>query len=99
MYKKSLFLLRYEDLAANPKDVAGTIYKDYLDLPLPAKVRTWLETSTTRSDEESITKRRYATQRNSTAAALRWRTSLSAQLQGTIAKACATIIKSLGYDK
>ncbi|XP_077979623.1 carbohydrate sulfotransferase 1-like [Glandiceps talaboti] len=84
-------LIRYEDTAKHPEEMAQHIY-DFLGIPMPDEVRLWLKQNTHGSRGGS-----FSTTRNSDITATKWRKELPFQEVLQIQEKCQTAMKMLGY--
>lgn len=106
-------LVRYEDLALNPQELAKDIY-DFVGIPFTQSVRDWISQNTQLKVKSKSNFRErllankpngtyetladpYATQRDSKIAMQAWRNHLSPGVTGTIQKHCYETLRSLGY--
>lgn len=92
-------LVRYEDLAFNPKDKAGEIYR-FVGLDMESRVQAWI-TKNTRSNVSSQSEwnYRYSTSRDSRATAESWRLRLSFDIVKTVQELCTDALSLLGYKQ
>lgn len=92
-------LVRYEDLAFNPKDKAGEIYR-FVGLDMESRVQAWI-TKNTRSNVSSQSEwnYRYSTSRDSRATAESWRLRLSFDIVKTVQELCTDALALLGYKQ
>uniref|UniRef100_A0A674MGH1 Sulfotransferase n=1 Tax=Takifugu rubripes TaxID=31033 RepID=A0A674MGH1_TAKRU len=92
-------LVRYEDLAFNPKDKAGEIYR-FVGLEMESRVQAWI-TKNTRSNGSSQSEwnYRYSTNRDSRATAESWRLRLTFDIVKTVQELCTDALSLLGYKK
>ena len=90
--KKSITLVRYEDLATNPLPESERLFRA-LGLNYTSDVKSFVKAHT---NDASQTNDRYSTHRNSTAAATRWKSELEATEVEKIQKACRYVIERAG---
>ncbi|XP_041652424.1 carbohydrate sulfotransferase 1 [Cheilinus undulatus] len=90
-------LLRYEDLASNPKDKAAEIFR-FVGLERDRRVDQWISKNTNRdASSPSEWNYRYSTTRDSRAAAESWRLQLSFDIARTVQNLCNHTLALLGY--
>uniref|UniRef100_A0A3Q3X223 Sulfotransferase n=1 Tax=Mola mola TaxID=94237 RepID=A0A3Q3X223_MOLML len=90
-------LVRYEDLAFNPDDKAGEIYR-FVGLEMEDRVRTWIAKNTNSNvSSRSEWNYRYSTTRDSRATAGSWRLHLSFDIVRTVQELCSDTLALLGY--
>lgn len=87
-------LIRYENYAASPLSVTEDVYR-YFDMYLPDKVRRWVANNT--EGDVKGGDRLYGLHKNSSEAAFKWRTLMTAEEALQVEKECGDIMKRLGY--
>ncbi|KAM4722258.1 carbohydrate sulfotransferase 1 [Rhinophrynus dorsalis] len=92
--KGRYMLLRYEDLARNPMKKMEEIY-EFVGIPVDGNVERWIHNST-RADQSS-SRHKYGTVRNSAATAESWRLTLSYDIVEFTQNACRQVLSELGY--
>ncbi|XP_039987994.1 carbohydrate sulfotransferase 1 isoform X2 [Xiphias gladius] len=92
-------LVRYEDLAFNPKDKATDIYR-FVGLKMEDSVQMWIAKNTN-SNVSSLSdwNYRYSTTRDSRATAESWRLRLSFEIVRTVQNLCNDTLALLGYKQ
>uniref|UniRef100_A0A8C5GWI2 Sulfotransferase n=2 Tax=Gouania willdenowi TaxID=441366 RepID=A0A8C5GWI2_GOUWI len=92
-------LVRYEDLAFNPKDKATEIYR-FVGLEMEDRVRTWI-TKNTKCNVSSLSEwnYKYSTSRNSKETAESWRLRLSFDIVRAVQILCNDTLALLGYKQ
>ena len=97
LLQMSYRLIRYEDIAYNPKYIAGKIYK-YLRLSMPTEVKQWLHKATSSDVKGGETlQRAYSTSRNSKSTAEAWRSKLPLALNLKMQMICGDVLQKYGY--
>lgn len=92
-------LVRYEDLAFNPKDKASEIYK-FAGLEMEDRVRTWIAKNTnSNASSPSEWNYRYSTTRDSRVTAESWRLRLGFDIVRTVQNLCNDTLALLGYKQ
>lgn len=92
-------LVRYEDLAFNPKDKAGEIYR-FVGLDMESRVQAWIRKNTRSNvSSQSEWNYRYSTSRDSRATAESWRLRLSFDIVKTVQELCTDALALLGYKQ
>ncbi|XP_061578539.1 carbohydrate sulfotransferase 1-like [Cololabis saira] len=90
-------LVRYEDLALDPKAKATEIYR-FLGLEMEEKVRAWIAKNTNSNvSAPSEWNYRYSTTRDSKTTAESWRLRLGFDIVRTVQKLCNETLALLGY--
>lgn len=90
-------LVRYEDLALNPKDKAEEIYR-FVGLDMDQRVLSWINRNTnSNTGSPSDWNYKYSTSRDSKAAAENWRLRLSFDIVRTVQNLCNNTLSQLGY--
>lgn len=89
-------LVRYEDLAFNPEDKAGEIYR-FVGLEMEDRVRLWIAHNTNSNTSEW--NYRYSTTRDSRATAESWRLRLGFDIVRTLQSLCNETLALLGYKQ
>ncbi|XP_020496457.1 carbohydrate sulfotransferase 1-like isoform X2 [Labrus bergylta] len=90
-------LVRYEDLAFNPKNKAAEIYR-FVGLEMEDRVSLWISKNTNSNvSAPSEWNYRYSTTRDSRAAAESWRLRLSFDIVRTVQRLCNDTLALLGY--
>ncbi|KAK7891687.1 hypothetical protein WMY93_023650 [Mugilogobius chulae] len=90
-------LVRYEDLALNPKDKTEDIYR-FVGLDMDDKVLAWITKNTnSNSGSPSDWNYKYSTSRDSRATAESWRLRLSYDIVRTVQSLCNQTLSQLGY--
>ena len=102
-FPDQVMLLRYEDLAFAPLEVASTIY-EFIGGTLPEDVRKWIKQNTQNEDTNVVPgqwehARLFETRRNSALAAVAWKSKLSNKAKSMIFEKCETVLKLYGYHK
>lgn len=88
-------MLRYEDFATRPTEVARDIH-DFIDAPLAPEAEEWLEEAMNSKKDGPA----FATfRKNSTETAMRWRHALSAEQIRQMTAKCADLLQELGYPQ
>ncbi|CAL1595576.1 unnamed protein product [Knipowitschia caucasica] len=91
------YLVRYEDLALNPKDKTEDIYR-FAGLDVDQRVLTWINKNTNSNNgSPSDWNYKYSTSRDSRAAAESWRLRLSFDIVRTVQNLCNHTLSLLGY--
>ena len=95
----NVIVLRYEDFAHNPYTMSEKLY-EYLNIPMPQNVTTYIERSTNVVKGVGIKGRPdpYGTKRNSEATAENWRTYLPFEYVEVIQNICGQLLTDLGYE-
>lgn len=92
-------LVRYEDLAFDPKDKASEIYK-FVGLEMEDRVHTWIAKNTNSNvTSQSEWNYRYSTTRDSRTTAESWRLRLSFDIVRTVQELCRETLSLLGYKQ
>ncbi|XP_068459043.1 carbohydrate sulfotransferase 1-like isoform X2 [Clinocottus analis] len=92
-------LVRYEDLAFNPRDKATEIYR-FVGLEMEDRVRMWIEKNTnSNGSSPSEWNYRYSTTRDSRATAESWRLRLGFDIVRTVQNLCNDTLALLGYKQ
>jgi hypothetical protein len=91
------FLVRYEDIALNPRTQSLELFHD-LELPFSPSVTRFLRTHTSIKKNSRDTKNPYATKRDSKAVAFDWKRTLKGEELSAVEMACSEVIKKLGYE-
>lgn len=92
-------LVRYEDLAFNPKDKAAEIYR-FVGLEMEDRVQGWISKNTKSNvSSQSDWNYRYSTTRDSRATAESWRLRLSFDIVRTVQSLCNDTLALLGYKQ
>lgn len=92
-------LVRYEDLAFDPKDKASEIYK-FVGLEMEDRVHTWIAKNTNSNvSSRSEWNYRYSTTRDSRTTAESWRLRLSFDIVRTVQELCRETLSLLGYKQ
>ncbi|XP_056243917.1 carbohydrate sulfotransferase 1-like isoform X1 [Seriola aureovittata] len=92
-------LVRYEDLAFNPKDKATEIYR-FVGLEMEHRVRMWIAKNTNSNvSSPSEWNYRYSTTRDSRATAESWRLRLGFDIVRTVQNLCNDTLALLGYKQ
>ncbi|XP_072043625.1 carbohydrate sulfotransferase 1-like [Amphiura filiformis] len=81
--KGRYMLLRYEDLADDPTDMVQIIY-DFLGLPIPETVKTWLRINEMKRSSSSKS-------------AYSWRTKITYKTMVTVQRYCMDLLLMAGY--
>ncbi|XP_072043624.1 carbohydrate sulfotransferase 1-like [Amphiura filiformis] len=81
--KGRYMLLRYEDLADDPTDMVQIIY-DFLGLPVPETVKTWLRINEMKRSSSSKS-------------AYSWRTKITYKTMVTVQRYCMDLLLTAGY--
>lgn len=90
-------LVRYEDLALNPKDKAEEIYR-FVGLDMDERVLAWITRNTnSNTGSPSDWNYKYSTSRDSKATAENWRLRLSFDIVRTVQNLCNSTLSQLGY--
>lgn len=90
-------LVRYEDLALDPKTKATEIYR-FLGLDIEERVRVWITKNTNSNvSAPSEWNHRYSTTRDSRTTAESWRLRLGFDIVRTVQKLCNDTLTLLGY--
>ncbi|KAM8969625.1 carbohydrate sulfotransferase 1-like isoform 1-T4 [Sarcophilus harrisii] len=92
--KGRYMLVRYEDLARNPRKKTEEIY-GFLGIPLDGHVERWIHNNT--RGDRAAAKHKYGTLRNSAATAEKWRFRLSYDIVAFAQNACRQVLAQLGY--
>ena len=87
-------LVRYEDFAEDPISVSEAIYRHF-DMSLPERVYQWLVNNTGGNIKGND--RLYGSHKNSSEAAFKWRTVMTAQEASQVERECGDIMERLGY--
>jgi hypothetical protein len=94
-YDTRLFILRYEDLAANPHEYANKLYS-FLDIKSDPLTMKWLDTIT-RGEKDGGWMN--TVRRNSTFTATRWRAEIPSWAYRIITDACKDALHSWHFEK
>ncbi|XP_034032900.1 carbohydrate sulfotransferase 1 [Thalassophryne amazonica] len=89
-------LVRYEDLAFNPKEKASEIYR-FLGLEMEDSVQRWIVKNTNSNESTSEWHYRYSTTRDSRATAESWRLRLAFEIVRNVQNLCKSTLALLGY--
>lgn len=90
-------LVRYEDLALNPKDKAEEIYR-FVGLDMDERVQAWITRNTnSNTGSPSDWNYKYSTSRDSRTTAESWRLRLSFDIVRTVQNLCNHTLSQLGY--
>ena len=84
-------IVRYEDIAAKPVDMAKKIYA-FMNLTYTPEVDDWIRKSTT-DNRGNL----FSTSRDSKAAIEKWRTKLSYELIAQMQSSCQSVLHTFGY--
>ncbi|XP_072022400.1 carbohydrate sulfotransferase 1-like [Amphiura filiformis] len=84
-------LLRYEDLAEKPFQIANKLY-NFLDIPMPLSVKQWILLNTLRNEGD-----KWSTTRNSSWTARTWRFDMNIHDVFLVQSQCNTTMTQLGY--
>ncbi|XP_077424713.1 carbohydrate sulfotransferase 1 isoform X2 [Vanacampus margaritifer] len=92
-------LVRYEDLAFNPKHMANELYQ-FIGLEMEDRVQTWI----TRNTKSNLSapfewNYKYSTTRNSRMTAESWRLRLGYDIVSTVQNLCNDTLALLGYRR
>ncbi|XP_029010402.1 carbohydrate sulfotransferase 1-like isoform X2 [Betta splendens] len=94
-------LVRYEDLALNPMEKAGEIYR-FVGLEMEDRARTWIARNTNASASAAAAadwNYRYSTTRDSRSTAESWRLRLSFDIVRAVQNLCNDTLALLGYKQ
>ncbi|KAM9815889.1 carbohydrate sulfotransferase 1 isoform 2-T5 [Syngnathus typhle] len=95
--KGRYLLVRYEDLAFNPKDMADKIYQ-FIGLELEDRVQTWIRRNTNSNVFAPFDwNYKYSTTRDSRMTAASWRLRLDHNIVRTVQNLCNDTLALLGY--
>ena len=91
-------VVRYEDMALNPLQMAENIY-DLVDLELPAEVSDWVQGNTRKADQLKGYKHSFGTTRDSNATAIEWRFKISQLVVDALQDIpdCSRVMDFFGY--
>ncbi|XP_071497914.1 carbohydrate sulfotransferase 1-like [Diadema antillarum] len=89
------YLLRYEDFAEAPVQVAQDLYK-FVGLPFPASVKSWIVDNTKVENSEKGT---FDVKKNSRAIASQWMSDLSQVEIEQVEADCLDVMDDLGYKR
>ena len=91
-----LSIVRFEDIALNPIDIATKVYTR-LGIQMPDTVTTWLTNATRGSDQAAGFETKYLTQRDSRAVTDKWRRKLPLATVVEMQRLCPETYHYLGY--
>ncbi|KAK2148415.1 hypothetical protein LSH36_499g02034 [Paralvinella palmiformis] len=89
-----LTMLRYEDLALSPRQMAERLYR-FVGLMIPEEILTWIRLNTAERRRGGP----FATKRNSSEAAMSWRQNLDEREKDVISDKCKDVLNLYGYSK
>ncbi len=92
--KKNLLLLRYEDLAVNPRNMTQLVY-DFLGIDLHENVVKFINDNT--HVDQTKSRSSYSTARNSAEVAQSWKSKLEMKYIQHIQRICGDNLKLFGY--
>lgn len=97
VYPTKLTLVRYEDLASDPRGYAKRLLKQ-VGIPYSASVRRFLQTHTNSTWSEISKRNPYTTIRNSKSVAYEWRQTLNLSDIVEVQNTCADVLRALDYS-